>query len=79
MAVFSIPALAATGGSGATEINREGMLSNPWAIAALTAFVMSYIAVLFEEQTHLRKSKPVMLGAGLVWVCYWHYGAGLRC
>ncbi len=66
LAVFTIPALAATGGGEAVE--RESMISNPWAIAALIVFFLSYLAVLFEEQTHLRKSKPVMLGAGLIWV-----------
>ena len=35
---------------------------------ALVVFFFSYLAVLFEEQTHLRKSKPVMLGAGIIWV-----------
>lgn len=69
LAIMAIPAIAATDSHGASEINREGMLQDPWAIAALIAFVLSYVAVLFEEQTHLRKSKPVMLGAGLVWVC----------
>lgn len=69
LSILAIPALAGDNSHGSSgEINREGMLSNPWAIAALLAFVLSYVAVLFEEVTHLRKSKPVMLGAGLVWV-----------
>lgn len=68
LSIMAIPALAATDKHGASEIDRTGMLSDPWAIAALVVFVLSYIAVLFEEKTHLRKSKPVMLGAGLVWV-----------
>lgn len=45
------------------------MVTDPWAMVALGVFVLSYVAVLFEEKTHLRKSKPVMLGAGLIWVC----------
>jgi len=44
------------------------MVNDPWAIFALVAFALSYIAVLFEEKTHMKKSKPVMLGAGLVWI-----------
>lgn len=68
LAVFAIPAVAATGGDTHGEIDKTGMMENPWAIAALTVFFLSYLAVLLEEQTHLRKSKPVMLGAGLVWV-----------
>ena len=40
-----------------------------WAgILAIIIFVISYIAVLSEEFTHMRKSKPVMLGAGLIWI-----------
>lgn len=38
------------------------------ALICLAAFVVSYIAVLFEEKTELRKSKPVMLGAGIIWL-----------
>lgn len=68
--VLGFPAFAGSGAeSSHGEIDREGMLNNPLGIAALAIFVLSYIAVLFEEQTHLRKSKPVMLGAGLIWVC----------
>ncbi len=37
-------------------------------ILCLIIFAVSYLAVLTEEYTHLRKSKPVMLGAGLIWV-----------
>ncbi len=65
LAVFALPAIAATG---AKEVNHPSMIDNPWAIGALVVFFFSYLAVLFEEQTHLRKSKPVMLGAGLIWV-----------
>ena len=69
IAVFTLPALAETGAhSEADAALREGMIHNPWAIGALAVFFLSYLAVLFEEQTHLRKSKPVMLGAGLIWV-----------
>ncbi|MCB1557071.1 MAG: sodium:proton antiporter NhaD [Alphaproteobacteria bacterium] len=43
-------------------------LSHPAAIACLVVFILSYVAVLLEERTHLKKSKPVMLGAGIIWV-----------
>lgn len=42
--------------------------AHPAAIFCLVVFILSYIAVLLEEYTHMRKSKPVMLGAGLIWV-----------
>ncbi|MBK6287283.1 MAG: sodium:proton antiporter NhaD [Pseudomonadales bacterium] len=43
-------------------------LTTSWVgIAALATFVLAYVAVIGEEFTHLRKSKPVMLGAGMIW------------
>ena len=43
-------------------------LTAHWAgIASLIIFVLAYVLVIFEEATHLRKSKPVMLAAGLIW------------
>ena len=44
------------------------MLGSMGAILCLGIFVLSYIAVLLEEKTHLPKSKPVMLGASLIWL-----------
>lgn len=41
---------------------------DPRAIFCLIVFVLSYLFVITEEQTHLRKSKPVMLGAGIIWL-----------
>jgi NhaD family Na+/H+ antiporter len=35
---------------------------------ALVVFVVAYTLVIFEEQLHLRKSKPVLLAAGLIWI-----------
>lgn len=59
-----LPALAETGqGSGHMGVGLH------WAgILCILIFVFSYIAVLSEEYTHLKKSKPVLLGAGLIWV-----------
>ena len=36
-------------------------------ITAIVVFVLSYSFVIAEEFTHLRKSVPVMLGAGVIW------------
>jgi NhaD family Na+/H+ antiporter len=36
-------------------------------IAAIILFVAAYSLVITEEFTHLRKSKPVMLAAGIIW------------
>ncbi|AWD22518.1 sodium:proton antiporter NhaD [Fuscovulum blasticum] len=43
-------------------------LTTHWAgIASVIIFVAAYLLVVFEESTHMRKSKPVMLAAGLIW------------
>ena len=34
---------------------------------ALIIFVSAYFFVMIEEFTHLRKSKPVILAAGVIW------------
>jgi len=44
-------------------------LTGNWAgIIALLIFIVAYALVISEEYTHLRKSKPVILAAGLIWV-----------
>jgi NhaD family Na+/H+ antiporter len=61
-----LPALASSGGGEpATFVNMTG---TALGILALFLFVAAYTLVIFEEQLHLRKSKPVMLAAGLIWV-----------
>ncbi len=43
-------------------------LTGHWfGIAALVMFVGTNLLVMAEEFIHLRKSKPVMLAAGLIW------------
>jgi NhaD family Na+/H+ antiporter len=42
---------------------------------AIAIFVLAYILVIFEEQLHLRKSKPVLLAAGLIWILIAYYYA----
>jgi Na+/H+ antiporter NhaD/arsenite permease-like protein len=39
----------------------------PAAIFCVLVFVLSYVFVMTEEKTHLRKSKPVILAAGIIW------------
>ena len=43
-------------------------LTQHWVgFAAIAIFVLAYILVILEEKIHMRKSKPVMLSAGLIW------------
>ncbi|MBT8116061.1 MAG: sodium:proton antiporter NhaD [Arenicella sp.] len=59
-----ITALAA-GGDESTSLN----LTTSWVgYAALVIFVVAYTLVILEEKIHLRKSKPVLIAAGFIWV-----------
>ncbi|WP_159819800.1 sodium:proton antiporter NhaD [Colwellia sp. 20A7] len=50
-------------------------LTSHWVgYAAIAIFVLAYTLVILEEQLHLRKSKPVLLAAGLIWILIaYHY------
>ncbi len=50
-------------------------LTNHWVgFVSIGIFVLAYLFVMAEEFTHLRKSKPVILGAGLIWgIIAWFY------
>ena len=55
---------------GATHHTPEvlGMLTNPLAITCIVVFCIAYIFVILEEKIHMRKSKPVVFAAGVIWV-----------
>ncbi|PTQ91417.1 sodium:proton antiporter NhaD [Agitococcus lubricus] len=40
----------------------------PLGYTVLALFILSYLCVIFEEKTHIKKSLPVTLAAGLIWV-----------
>ncbi len=49
-------------------MNEQIDLTAHWVgILSLILFVLAYAAVIAEEYTHMRKSKPVLLAAGLIW------------
>jgi len=52
-------------------------LTGHWVgVFALLIFVLAYFLVIVEEFTHLRKSKPVILAAGIIWaVIAYQYAA----
>lgn len=57
----------------ATALAAEGEarldLTSTWfGIAAIITFVLAYALVVNEEFLHLRKSKPVIVAAGIIWV-----------
>ena len=63
---FSSPSMAATGGMEAAGEHFD--LTSHWVgPVSLIIFIIAYAFVITEEFTHLRKSKPVMLAAGIIW------------
>ncbi|AMV70782.1 sodium:proton antiporter NhaD [Desulfuromonas carbonis] len=57
-----VPALASGGGEVAN------LTGTAYGIFGLILFVAAYSLVILEEKLHLRKSKPVILAAGIIWV-----------
>ncbi|MEQ3658817.1 MAG: sodium:proton antiporter NhaD [Glaciecola sp.] len=64
---MSFNVFASTSGSseGGSLIN---LTMSPLGYIAIAIFVIAYVFVILEEQLHLRKSKPVLLAAGLIWI-----------
>jgi NhaD family Na+/H+ antiporter len=58
----ALPATASGGG----EI--ANLTTSAMGIFALILFVAAYGLVIMEEKLHLRKSKPVIVAAGIIWV-----------
>jgi len=63
LAATVLPAAASGGGSDIANLTSSVM-----GIFALVLFVAAYGLVIMEEKLHLRKSKPVLVAAGIIWV-----------
>ena len=61
----------------ASEASQNLDLTSHWAgYLALIVFVIAYVFVMVEEFTHLRKSKSVILAAGIIWaIIGWVYAS----
>ena len=59
----AFPTLASEHASAITDLTNTGM-----GYLAVAFFVSAYLLVILEEKIHLRKSKPVMFAAGVIWV-----------
>ncbi len=75
----SIPALKTALALGAMLLLAPGLamaeavavpdLTGHWAgLTALVVFIITYALVIGEETIHLRKTKPVIVAAGIIWV-----------
>ena len=60
------PAWAAGHGGGAAGV--RDLTTTALGYGSLILFVVAYLLVILEERIHLRKSKPVMLAAGFIWI-----------
>lgn len=54
--------------SSAVGTENLGLTSSFLGLLALAIFILAYSLVMAEEFIHLRKSKPVILAAGMIWV-----------
>lgn len=71
LSVFFIAMLAPlTAVAASTSAGANGLdLTTTWfGITAVVVFVIAYGFVINEEFLHLRKSKPVILAAGIIWI-----------
>jgi NhaD family Na+/H+ antiporter len=57
-----VQAIAAENGHEPLDLTNSGI-----GFASLIIFVIAYFFVMAEEFTHLRKSKPVIIAAGVIW------------
>ena len=63
--IFIFPQVSFAAGAGDLPLIN---LTNHWVgYASLAIFVFAYVLVILEDKIHMRKSKPVMLAAGIIW------------
>ena len=68
LAVFVLLFTGVTFASGAVSSKALDLTTHPVGYLSLLIFVFAYVLVMAEEFTHLRKSKPVILAAGIMWL-----------
>ncbi len=62
--LLPLPGWASGGGGGAELLD---LTTTIYGVIALIVFVIAYSLVIGEEFLHLRKSKPVLVAAGIIW------------
>jgi Na+/H+ antiporter NhaD/arsenite permease-like protein len=60
--------LASTPVMAESEGAHLGLMGQWEGVLSLVVFVVAYVLVISEETIHLRKSKPVMVAAGVIWI-----------
>lgn len=66
-----LPGASSASSGGAETV----VLTTHWVgYACLAVFIIAYALVIAEERIHLRKSKPVIMSAGIIWMIIgWYY------
>jgi NhaD family Na+/H+ antiporter len=62
---FGAKATESIGASGTSILD---LTATSYGFLAIAIFVIAYVFVILEEKLHLRKSKPVLLAAGIIWI-----------
>ena len=61
--IFPFTSVFASGDGGSANLT-----GSVYGIIAIVVFVLAYSLVIGEEFLHLRKSKPVLVAAGIIWI-----------
>src|SRR5690554_7414084 len=67
LAILAVFTLGFSSMASAAESGAQSLTHHPVGYIAVIIFVIAYAFVMLEEKLHLRKSKPVLLAAGLIW------------
>jgi len=78
--VFLLLAFSAEAASNSATVNSLDLTLHPVGYISIALFVFAYAVVICEECTQLRKSKPVILAAGIIWglIAYQYSTAGIN-
>lgn len=67
LVIFGLLTLGFSHFASAAEHGGRSLIDHPIGYLSLIIFIVAYAFVMLEEKLHLRKSKPVLLAAGLIW------------
>ena len=80
LAIFSLFSLSVMAFAEEGVVTQRIDLTGNWVgYVSLILFIFAYVLVMTEEFTHLKKSKPVVLAAGIIWalIAYAYTTAGM--
>ena len=76
LCIFILTLISPSLSTAATPLVHEpiDLTNSAIGFSAIAIFVIAYLLVMAEEFTHLRKSKPVIIAAGIIWgLIGWYY------